>query len=241
MVGPRSLRLVGSTVFGLTVLATLPTLAAETEDTETICAAALSQAPVSVRYAERLSRGAKVIGAPLHLLHAQIDRCHLARWNEPEEDMHRMIAFVYNDSDRAFFNDARLTIWHERAPARAVSEHPVSIAPKRTAVFLFVGPIKAIKLAGFYAGPKVQFAERAPPDDCGTLRLDQTLEIVEAYEPKSTLRSRIPNLDPAVEVEVIRIQFTDTIIPAPTGQPSDEPHVEPLLEDRHAPAYIECS
>ena len=180
------------------------------------------------------------MGAPVHLIDAQIDRCHLGRWNEPGEGMRRMAALVFNNSESRSFNYARLKIWGTEAPARATSEYPVSIPRQGTALFLFVGPLRAISLDGFYAGPQVLFHEREPPASCRTLTLHQMLRLVEVYQPENTLRSRIPNFDSTVEVEVIRIQFSDTIITESGNQELTEQHFKFLHDDREMPASIEC-
>ena len=238
MIGQRSLRFLGLIGLGVVLLAMLLPRAVAEEDTTAVCAAVLAQAPDQVGYWEGLSKGAKVIGAPIHLIDAQIDRCHLGRWNEPEIGMRRMAAFVFNNSARRSFNRAHLTIWASKAAARATSEYPVEILPMRTALFLFVGPLKAISLTGSYAGPKVMFREREPPAPCGTFTLAQTAELVKAFQPESTFLSRIPNFDPEVEVEIIRIEFSDAMIDESRGQVQ---YFELLHDGRDKPASIECS
>ena len=245
MVRQRSLRIPGPTVLGAIVLATLSPAAVVAQDVDSICTEVLANSNQSVGYWEGLSRGAKVIGSPVPGTEAVIDRCHLGRWNEPDEGMRRMVAFVQNDSESRFFRDAYLTIWAHGAHARARSEYPVEIAPQRAALFLLVGPLQAISLRGSYSGPEVRFRERAPPSPCGTFTLDQTLQLVEALveadEPESEMRARIPNLDPASEVEVIRIRLTDGMITESGEQEPIEEYDAYLHDDMQETASIGCS
>ena len=242
MVRQRSLRIPGRTVLGAVVLAVLsPAAVVAQVGVDSICTEVLASSNQPPSYWDGLSRGAKVIGTPLPGTEAVIDRCHLGRWNEPDDDMRRMVAFVHNDSESRFFSDAYLTIWADGAPARARSEYRVEIAPGRAALFLFVGPLQAISLRGSYSGPEVRFRERAPPYPCGTFTLDQTLQLVEVYEPNSEMRARIPNLNPSSEVEVIRIRLTDGMITESGDQEPIEEYDVYLHDDMQETASIGCS
>ena len=241
MVRQRSLRVLGRTVLGAVVLATLPPAAVVAQDVDDICTEVLAQANLPGRFWEGLSRGARVIGTPVPGTNAVINPCHLGRWNEPHKSMRRMAVFVHNGSESRFFSDAYLTIWADGALARARSEYPVEIVPGRAALFLLVGPLQAISLRGSYSGPDVRFRERAPPSRCGTFTLDQTLQLVETYEPKSKMRERIPNLDPASEVEVVRIRLTDGMITESGDQEPIEEYDAYLHDDMQETASIGCS
>lgn len=241
MIGGLVLRCVVATLLVVLLLAALSPLPATAQVADAICRATTPTAPPEVRYYLALSSGGKVVGAPVHAIDARFTDCQLARWNEPANPMRRMMAFVYNDSNRRIFKEARLTVWAEgvRAP---VTSGPIPIGPKRTGVFLFVGPIERISLGGIYGGPRIRFEERAPPSTCGTFTLDETLGIIEKFDPGSTLRSRIPNLDPGSEVGVIRIQFNDSILQGSgTSQGKSERLLVPLYENRQEASFIECS
>ena len=241
MVRQRSLRTLGRTVLGAVVLATLPPAAVVARDVDEICAEGSAQANLPGGFWKGLSRGAKVIGSPVPGTNDALDSCHLGRWNEPDEGMRRMAVFVENGSESRFFSNAYLTIWARDAHARARSEYPVAIVPGQAALFLLVGPLRTISLKGSYSGPEVRFRERAPPSPCGTFSLDQTLQLVEIYEPKSKMRAHIPNLDPASKVEVIRIRLTDGMIAESSGQESIEVYDAYLHDDRQETASIGCS
>ena len=216
-----------------------PSVAAQSADA--ICSEVTPAGVHGIRYYEALSRGGKVVGTPLHEMEARFNACHWARWNDPVNDMLRMIVFVYNDSNRAFFNEARLTVWAETVRAR-VTSGPIAIGPKRTGVFLFVGPLRRISLGGIYGGPRIRFDERAPPSTCGTLTLDQALLMIEAFDPNSEVRSSIPNLDVESEVGVIRIQFDESVLQeSATSQATTERLAVQLYENRQDAAFIECS
>ena len=111
---------------------------------------------------------------------------------------------------------------------------------KGTGVFLFVGPIKDIALQGVLLGRDVRFAKRAVPNPCGRFTMDQALQVIEEFEPGSTLRSSIPNLDLAAAVQIVRIQFDDSIVPdATAGEADAGPSLVQLSTDRQKAAYIE--
>ena len=211
------------------------------QSADSICRESSSAAAVEVRLYEALSGGGLLVASPMNAMATRFSRCHLARWNEPSEEGLRMIVFVYNNSDSAMFTDARLTIEATYGDTPVTSGY-VSIEPKGTGVFLFVGPAETIGLRGIYGGTNVRFERRALPRGCGTITLEQTLRVVEAFDSTSKLRSRLPNLDSDANVQIIRIQFDDEILAGSRADQGSHGHVYARLsEDRDATAFIECS
>ena len=241
MIGKLLFRCVGVSWLVVLPLASVLSAPVAAQSADAICRAVTPAGAHEIRYYEALSRGGKVVGTPLHEMEARFNACHWARWNAPVADMLRMIVFVYNDSNGAFFNEARLTVWAEKARAR-VTSGPIAIGPKRTGVFLFVGPLRRISLGGIYRGPRIRFDERAPPSTCDTLSLNQALEIIEAFDPNSEVRSSIPNLDVKSQVGIIRIQFDESILQeSATNQATTERLAVQLYENKQDAAFIECS
>lgn len=221
-------------------IAHLSTVPAAADDADQICRESRASSAHAVQVGKRFSKGMTVIGSPINAMNEMFSKCMLARWNEPVEDKVRMIVFVYNNSSSdAILERSQLLITPIDRVERFLSS-PVPIDAKGTGVFLFVGPIKDIALQGVLLGRDVQFAKRALPDQCGRFTMDQALLVIEEFQPNSTLRSSIPNLDLSAEVQIVRIQFDDSIVPnAGTDGTDTGPILVQLSTDRQAAAYID--
>lgn len=226
-----------------TLIAPLSPILAATQHADRICRQNSSSATAPVNLYLGISHGLRVIGAPINQMDDHFSRCQLARWNEPKDGKDRMIAFVYNNSSNATFRDARVII-RATGVGPPASSRRVSIGSKVTGVFLFVGKVDKITIAlrGIYGGRNLRFAARALPAGCGSIKLNDALTVIEAFEPTSTLRSRLPNPESEERVYIVRIQLHDAIFSESGADlPATEAALLNLSEDNANSAFIECS
>lgn len=228
------------TVAAAALAATLSPSPLTASNADAICREDNPSQPREVRLHAGLSEGRMVVGAPSDAMDTVFDHCHLARWNEPSDGMVRTIVLVFNASGNATFGEAVLSVSAEGVDGTVVAEH-ISIGPGFMGVYLFVGPPRTISMWGVYDGRLLVFRKRELPAGCKPLELGKLLDAIKEMEPTSTLRSRVPNLNPAALVMLVRIQFDDTIVPAPSAAAATRPVPVQLSEDRLAGAFIECS
>lgn len=204
------------------------------EDADSICTEMQQTVPGKPDPTLDISQGRTVLAAPVDLVSNDLDRCQLARWYEPTGTPNLpMLLLIRNQAANGHFTSTKVEV-QVRGVGRVAGSRRIDIGPVSSGVFLFVGPIDSIMMHGKFRERDVVFARRALPSGCQTFKL---LDALKAIDPSQYLVGALRQVGDDDEVQIVRIQFDETIVPQGN---QTTPVTVRLDEDRDKAAYIDC-